>query len=152
MDDTVFYKKQGRKYVPVSHYNKELQESMPYGSHLVQVMPGKKSTKFNVEPNYIALIAAAQNAMEAMVDELYKATLLKPSRVPLTEEQKIAWENLQKSFGNEMFSIYRDSAYNVVNVGLEKLIEEASKLLENPSVKNAYDQFMLVSALTKDHA
>lgn len=147
---TTFYKKVGRKYVEVSQYDNDLQNAMVEGTHLVIVKPGRKSYHYNIDPNVVALIAASEHAKGAMVDALVEANKLKPQRTPLTVEQAEAWENLKKAFDDQMFSLYYDSATNVVNAGINALIEESKKYVDHPSVKNAYEQFLLVWKLTRD--
>jgi hypothetical protein len=35
-----FYRKRGRRYVPVNEYDQELLDSFPQGTHLVMCYPG----------------------------------------------------------------------------------------------------------------
>ena len=81
-----FYKKVGRRYVPVSEYDSDLFHSMPKGAHLVTCYPGGSSTRYNINPNHAALIAASRVAEDAMSNALNKASELKPSRRPVTEK------------------------------------------------------------------
>ncbi|NBO35931.1 hypothetical protein EBU91_00065 [bacterium] len=147
---TTFYKKVGRRYVAVSEYDSELRDAFQEGAHLVIVKPGGKSIHYNIDVNHVALIAAGLVAKEAMATALINASHSKPKKQPLTAEQATAWENLKKAFGDEMFSLYTESANTICEAGIKALIDEANKLLDNPSVKNAYDQFLLISKLTKD--
>ena len=59
-EKTIFYKKVGRRYVPVYEYDQTLMDALPKGSHLIQVYPGGQSTKYNVDPAYAPLIAAGR--------------------------------------------------------------------------------------------
>jgi hypothetical protein len=149
---TTFYKKVGRKYFPVKEWDNELQDAFIEGSHLIIVKPGNKSYHYNIDPNFVAVLAAGMYAKNSMVDAIIKASELKPKSVPLTEEQVTAWESLKKSFKDQSFSVYQDSATAIAEAGIKALIEEANKLLENPSVKHAYEQFLLVWKLTKDES
>jgi len=149
---TTFYKKVGRKYVEVSQYDNDLQNALPEGSHLFVVKPGQKSIRYDVDPNFVALIAAGTYAKKAMVDALFKASEMKPKQIPLTSEQVIAWDALKKSFNDDLYSVYYDSADKIANAGIDALIEETKKHLENPSVKKAYEQFLLVYKLTQNES
>jgi len=150
MSKTTFYKKVGRKYVAVSEYDSELREAYQKGSHLVTIEPGSTYTLYNIDPNYAALIAASITAKNKMVEALMTASGLKVKQKTLTHEQAQAYINFKKSMGDNFYSLYTDSAGNIVDAGLEVLYQEANKLLDNPSVKNAYEQFLMVAKLTKD--
>lgn len=67
MKKTIFYKKEGRKYVPVYEYDQELLDAFPKGTHLVQVYPGGSSRRFNIQPNYAAMIAAGSQQKMPLV-------------------------------------------------------------------------------------
>lgn len=150
MSTNTFYKKVGRKYIPVSEYDSELREAFQKGSHLVTVEPGHTLTRYNIDPNYAALIAASIVAKEKMISALMDASGLKVKQKILTPEQAQAYRAFQKAMGDDFYSLYTDSAGNIVEAGLEVLYEEANKLLQHPTVKNAYEQFLMVAKLTKD--
>jgi len=91
---TLFYKKVGRKYVPVQEYDSEFLDAFPKGTHLVMCYPGGQSRRFNIEPNYAAMIAAGRVAEDAMSQAVVKASEMRPRRTPITEKQRKAWDNL----------------------------------------------------------
>ena len=146
----IFYKKVGKRYVAVSEYDSELRDAFSKGTHLVHVNLNSTSYVSNVDPNYAALVAAGLAAKDKMVNALVKGSEAKPKQIPCTPAQLDAWNKLKESFGDQMFSIYFPSANDVAQAGVNALIEEANKLLSNPTVKNAYDQFLLVAKLTKE--
>jgi hypothetical protein len=41
--------------------------------------------------------------------------------------------------------------HEVIQAGLMAMEEEAAKLLENPTVKKSYDNFMLLCSITKEN-
>ena len=92
----IFYKKVGRRYVPVSEYDPVMLDGFPKGTHLVMCYPGGESRRYNVDPNHAALIAAGRIAEDAMVNAIVKATALRPQKTRLTARQKNAWDNLAK--------------------------------------------------------
>lgn len=145
-----FYKKVGRRYVPVYEYDQTLMDSFPKGSHLVITYPGGQSRRFNIDPNHAALIAAGRVAEDAMTDAIRKASEMRPPRTLMTQQQRDAWENLIIEFGDEARSLSTNSARDVAEAGLKALEEEAAKLMTHESVKNAYEQFLLVCKLTKE--
>jgi hypothetical protein len=147
----IYYIKEGRKYVPVAEYDNDLLDSFPKGTHLVMVYPGGSSRRFNIDPNYAALIAAGRVAEDKMCDTMVKASELKPSRQPITEEQQKAWKHLAETFGQDMYTLQGTSVRDVVEAGVKAMQEEAEKLMEHPSVKKAYEHFLLVCELTKEN-
>jgi len=66
----VYYEKVGRRYVPVYEYDSNLLDSFPQGNHLVMCYPGGSSRRFNIDPNYAAMIAAGRVAEEAMAEAM----------------------------------------------------------------------------------
>ena len=78
----IFYEKVGRKYVPVHEYDSDLLHALPKGTHLIMVYPGGSSTRYNVDPNYAAMIAAGRVAEDAMTDAIRAASELRPQKNP----------------------------------------------------------------------
>jgi hypothetical protein len=149
-DETIFYVKKGRRYVPHSTYSNEFCDSFTKGTHLVQVYPGGSSRRFNIDPNYAAMIAAGRVAEDAICRAISKASEMKPQRTPITPGQKKAWEKLAKEFGDELcpltYGSYRDHA----EAGVKAMQEEADKLMKHDSVRKAYEHFILMCELTKE--
>ena len=94
----VYYEKRGRRYVPIAEYDSDYLDSFPKGDHLVSVYPGGSSRRFCIDPNYAALIAAGRVAEDAICSAMHKASEAKPTRKPITERQRAAWENMKKEF------------------------------------------------------
>ena len=147
----VFYEKVGRKYVPVSEYDSNLLDALPKGTHIIMSYPGGQSTRYKIDPAYGPMIAAGRVAEDAICNAITKQSELKPHRKPLTEGQKLAWENLAKEFGEDLCTLYGSSVRDCADAGVKAMQEEAMKLMENPSVKKAYEHFLLVCELTKEH-
>ena len=145
----VYYEKVGRKYVPVAEYDSDLTDSFGKGSHLVICYPGGQSRRYNIDPDYAALIAAARVAEDAMMQAMQKASELRPTQTPITPGQHRAWKKLAREFGDELCTLNGASSYDIAQAGLKALEDEAAQLLTNESVKAAYDQFLFVCALTK---
>ena len=139
----------GRKYVPVAEYDSDLTDSFGKGSHLVICYPGGQSRRYNIDPDYAALIAAARVAEDAMIQAMSKASELKPTQTPVTPAQQRAWKKLAKEFGTELCTLNGASSWEIAQAGLKALEDEAAQLLTNEAVKAAYDQFLFVCALTK---
>jgi hypothetical protein len=145
----IFYEKVGRKYVPVAEYDSDYLDAFPKGTTLVICHPGGQSRRYNIDPAYAPMIAAARVAEDAMVQAMSKASELKPQQTPVTPAQQQAWKRLAKEFGDSLCTLNSASSYDIVQAGLKALEKEADKLLTNPAVKKAYDHFLLVAELTK---
>jgi hypothetical protein len=150
MTKKIYYEKVGRRYKPVSEYDSEYLDSFPKGTHLVMCYPGGQSRRFNINPNYAAMIAAGRVAEDAMSQAVVKASEMRPRKKPITEKQRKAWEALAKAFGDEIYYIEIPSAREVAEEGLKAMQLEADKLLTHPAARKAYDHFMLVCQLVKE--
>jgi len=148
----VYYEKIGRRYYPVAEYDNDLLDSFPKGAHLVLCYPGGSSRRFNVEPNHAAMIAAGRVAEDAMSHAISKASELRPKQTPITEGQRKAWKKLAKEFGDELATLHINSARDIAEAGLKAMQDEAEKLMTVPSVKKAYEHFLLVAELTKENS
>lgn len=147
----IFYEKVGRKYVPVSEYDSNLLDAMPKGTHIIMSYPGGKSTRYNIDPNYAAMIAAGRIAEDAMCDAIRKASEMRPQQTPITEGQHKAWKNLAAEFGNDLATLQTNCAHDIAEAGVQAMQQEAMKLMDNPSVKLAYEHFLFVCKLTKEN-
>jgi hypothetical protein len=149
-EETIFYVKKGRRYVPHSTYSNEFCDSFTNGTHLVQVYPGGSSRRFNIDPNYAAMIAAGRVAEDTISKALMKASDLRPKRAPMTPKQIAAWDNLVKEFGEEARCLQWPSAREACEEAVKAMQAEADKLMTHESVRKAYDHFQLMCELTKE--
>jgi hypothetical protein len=150
MAKKIFYEKQGRKYVPVSEYDNDLLDSFQKGNHLVMIYPGGTSRRFNIDPNYAAMIAAGRVAEDAISVVIRNATDLRPTKSPITPGQQAAWEKLSKEFGEEIHMLQWPSAREACEEAVKAMQLEADKLMKNDSVRKAYDHFVLMCKLTQE--
>jgi hypothetical protein len=146
-----FYEKVGRRYVPVSEFDSDLSYALPKGNHLVMVYPGGRSRRYNIDPNYAAMIAAGRIAEDAISDVLRKASDLRPTKTPITEGQRRAWENLVREFGEEARMLEWPSAREACNEAVKAMQAEAEKLMQHEAVRRAYEHFLLTCELCKEH-
>ena len=149
MTKKIYYEKRGRRYVPVMEHDHKLMDAMPRGNHLIMCYPGGTSTRYNIEPALAPMIAAGRVAEDQISKAVRKASEMRPRRKELTVEQKRAWDRLTKAMGNEVYSIEIASAREIADAGLKAMQAEADKLMTNPAVRLAYEQFLLVCELTK---
>ena len=146
----LFYEKVGRRYRPVYEYDNELLDAFPKGTHIVMVYPGGSSRRYNIDANYAAMIAAGRVAEDAVCQAIIKAAELRPKKTPLTERQRRAWQELKEAFGDELFTLNGASTRDIAEAGVQAMQAEALKLMQNSAVRQAYEQFQMICALTKN--
>jgi hypothetical protein len=146
----IYYEKIGRRYVPVSEYDSEYLDSFSKGTHIVMCYPGGQSRRYNINPNYAALIAAGRVAEDAICEAMRKASEMRPQRTPLTPGQIKAWNKLAKEFGDDLATLTMGSARDHAEAGVNAIIAEADKLMTHPAVRDAYEQFLLTCELCKE--
>jgi len=152
MTKKIYYEKQGRKYVPVREYDSDLMDSFPAGTHMVVCHPGGRSYRYNIDPAFAPMIAAGRYCEDVIASAVMKAHEVRPyGNQALTPEERAAWDNLVAVLPDKGRYLQWPSAREVAEAAVKTMADEALKLLENPSVKQAHDHFMLVAALTKDH-
>lgn len=146
----IYYEKVGCKYVPVAEYDNDFLDSFTKGTHLVMSYPGGTSRRFNIDPNYAAMIAAGRVAEEAICESMRKASELKPQRTPITLGQQKAWKKLAKEFGDEICPLTYGSARDHAEAAVTAMMKEADNLLKHDGVRKSYDHFLLMCELTRD--
>jgi hypothetical protein len=150
----IFYEKVGSRYKPVYEYDQTLMDSFPKGSHLVICYPGGVSRRYNIDPNYAALIAAGRVAEDAISEKIMKASDIrlqsKDRKRELTESQRAAWDNLVREFGDSARQLEWPSVREAAEAGVQAMQEEADKLMSNPAVRKAYERFLMLCELTKE--
>jgi len=149
MNQETYYIKVDDEYEPVSYYDSNMSDAMPEGSHLVVVKPGSVSRLYNVDPAFASMIAAGKYAEDAMSKALHKASEANPKEKEVTQEQMDAWDKCKLAFNNDHFMITYPSAHDVVQAGIDAMQEEVDNMLSNPTVKKAYEEFLLVWKLSK---
>lgn len=152
MTKKIFYEKVGRKYVPVSEYDSDWLGSLPKGTHITMCYPGGQSTRYHIDPAFGPMIAAGRFAEDAISKSIMDASALQSAkdRKPLTPEQVEAWRALQAAFGDEMYPLQYNSYRDAAEAGVKAMQIEAEKMLENPSVRRAWNNFMLIWQIIKE--
>ena len=145
----IYYEKRGRRYVPVAEYDNDFMDSFTKGNHLVMSYPGGTSRRFNIDPNYAAMIAAGRVAEDAVCKAINKASELRPKQTPITPAQLRAWKKLAKEFGDELCTLHGASTRDIAEAAVTAMQAEADKLMQHASVRQAYEQFLVVCKLTQ---
>ena len=148
---TIYYKKVGRRYQAVSEYDSELWDAFPQGAHLVVTQPGSRSTHFRIDPDFAAMIAAGKYAQDAIVEQIRQATELRPMNRDLNEKEQMKWKQFIRTMPEDFrFMMTHGSAADAAIAGVKAMEVEADKLLQNPAVRKAYDNFLLMCKLAKE--
>jgi hypothetical protein len=158
MTKKIYYEKVGRRYVPVAEYDNDLMDSFRKGNHLVMCYPGGVSRRFDIDPNYAAMIAAGRVAEDAVSKKIMEATEIRRQRdrgtdgkgKPLTPSQRAAWDKLVKEFGEDARQLEWPSAREAAEAAVRAMQAEADSLLQNPAVKRAYERFQFICNLTRE--
>ena len=148
MTNKIYYEKVGRKYVPVAEYDSDYLDSFPKGNHLVMCYPGGSSRRFCIDPDFAPMIAAGRYAEDAMCKAIQQASEMRPQRTMITEGQQRAWKKLAKEFGDDLATLSIGSARDIAEAGVRVMQAEADQLMQHASVRQAYEQFLLVCKLT----
>jgi hypothetical protein len=155
MTETIFYIKKGRRYIPHSTYSSEFCDSFPKGTHLVQSYSSGSMRRYNIDPAYAPMIAAGRVAEDVISKRIMDATEIRRNtrkkETPLTPGQKAAWDKLVEEFGPDAKQLEWPSARECAEEAVKAMQEEADKLLTDPIVRKAYERFLFVCELTKDH-
>jgi hypothetical protein len=143
----IYYEKKGRNYVPVAEYDSDFWDSFTKGNHLVMCYPGGSSRRFNIDPAYAPMIAAGRVAEDAVCAAIARANEIRPTRKAMTVAEKAAWENLVAVWGEEARSLVHPSSREIAEAAVTAMQVEADKLLEHPTVREAYEHFLFVAKL-----
>ena len=122
---TTLYKKVGRRYKPVAEH--EEWDSYPEGAHLVICQPGSTMRRFGIEPDRAGLLAAAaplRAEIRALVMDLHK---MRPTRRPVTLEQKAAWHAFERAMGNDAYCVEYASVGEIADAVVDLIVTEAGK-------------------------
>jgi hypothetical protein len=146
----IFYKKVGRRYKPVYEYDSEMLDALPKGTHIVMCYPGGKSIRYNIDPNYAAMIAAGRVAEDAITQSIQHSTELRPMNRDMDEDLQRRWKEFIATVPDHFrFMFTHGSARDAAEAGVKAMQEEADRLMQNEAVRRAYEQFQLVCELTR---
>jgi len=125
VSDDVLYQRietpNGRvKYMPagVRRY-----EALPPGAHLVIVTPGCTSTRYNVQPELVGFMAAANTARKAMLEAMRGADQPEPQSADPERDRK-AWQAYRAAGGGAHTVFRHRSPDAVVEAGILAVLAE----------------------------
>lgn len=149
-----FYKKVGKRYVPISEFDSDFSNSFTKGAHLIISKPGVSIYRRNVETDFIGLIAAGIYMEEELSRLIVQKAQARPQQKELTSEQLEAWQKLKDTFEGGLSYIVYPSAQEIARECVKELVKQAvsineSDLDENQNVKDAFEYFRTICALSK---
>lgn len=148
---TGIYKRVGRRYVEIGEYDPEYTEHVPNGVTMTVKRPGMQSTRYNVDPDIVPLLAASVYCEDQISQAIYRAGELRPHRQDITLVQRKAFDRFLATMpdnDSNRFMMTVGSAREAAEAGTQALIKEAEKLLANESIKDAYEHFLLLCKLS----
>ena len=148
MAETVYYKKEGRKFVPVSYYDSKMCDAVTEGATLIVKQKNLTMRRRNVDIDYAPILAATMATKESLSNTLIKASEARPHRKQLTEEELADWQSLIDKHGDNFQYIEYPSAYESVEAALEFLAKQVVTAHKNEAVLEAWNHYKLLVALT----
>ena len=144
------YKKVGRRYIEIGEYDPECMDYIPNGTTMIVKRPGMQSTRYNVDPDLVPLLAAAVYCEDEISHAIRHATEIRPIG-QITPKQRAAFdrflETMPEDDPNRNMMTF-GSAREAADAGTKALVTEAEKLLTNESIKQAYEHFLLLCKLS----
>jgi hypothetical protein len=149
MRSTGIYKKVGRRYVEIGEFDPEYLDHIPMGSSLWVKRKGSQSRRYNVDPDFVPMMAAGIYCEDEIARVIMRAGELRPISKSITLEQRRAYDAFLKTVPEEeRFYLTHGSAREAAEEGVKALAEEAQKLLTNDSIRTAYEHFLLLCKLS----
>jgi hypothetical protein len=147
----IFYEKVGRRYKPVYEYDQTIMDAFPKGTHIVMCYPGGQTRRYNIDPNYAAMIAAGRIAEDAICRRIQQETELRPANREIDAETQRKWKKFIATVPEDFrFMFTHGSARDAAEAGVKAMQEEADKLMQHESVRRAFDNFVLMCQLVKE--
>jgi len=110
-DKKLLYVKEGRKYKPIAEYYTT--DYMGFGHYLVHICKGSTSFKLILNPEYANVLAALHEHRDEACKVLMKG-LEYQTKTPITDREKELWEELKKELKSVYFTIWQQSANDVI--------------------------------------
>lgn len=124
-----YYIKVGKRYRPISECQTEWL-ALPQGNWLLTSKPGCKSVRKLPDrfyPDYVGLVAAANEMREAMLEAMRKENELRPSRRAVSPKEQAAWETFKKTMGKDVPSYFEcGSLASIIDAGINGLLSYAN--------------------------
>ena len=111
------YRKVGKRFVPVN--DPYAYDGLRNGFWLIQVKDGSTSIRQEVYPEKAPIHAAARLMEDKLVEVIRKACEARPSKTPLSPEEKKDWDKFIKKHGESFNTLH----YPSMQENAEKIIK-----------------------------
>ena len=101
------YRKVGKKFVPVN--DPYAYDGLRNGFWRIEVKDGSTSIRQEIYPDKAPVQAAARMLEDKLIEIIRQTTEARPSKTPLTEEQKKDWNKFIKKHGEEFNTLHYPS-------------------------------------------
>jgi hypothetical protein len=116
-EDQRLYRKVGKKFVPVN--DPYAYDGLRDGFWLIQVKDGCTSIRQEVYPDNACIHAAARLMEKELIEIIRKACEARPSKTPLSPEEKKDWDKFIKKHGKSFNTLH----YPSIQENAEKIIK-----------------------------
>jgi hypothetical protein len=151
MTTETFYKKIGGKYIPCKYYDDVVMNAFPMGATLVVVDKNTSSRRYGIRPEFAATLAASIVIEDAITKVIHDASAARPKTTPVTQEQRDAWDKCEEAWGDDRFYVEYPASVDSAHAASNALSKEVEKMMLNETVRDAYQQFLMVYQLSKKH-
>ena len=118
-EDQRLYRKVGKKFVPVN--DPYAYDGLRNGFWLIEVKDGSTSIRQEIYPDKAPIQAAARMLEDKLIEIIRQTTEARPSKTPLTEEQKKDWDRFIKKHGEEFNTLHYPSFQENAEKNVEAL-------------------------------
>ena len=115
-EDQRLYRKVGKRFVPVN--DPYAYDGLRNGFWLIQVKDGCTSIRQEVYPEKAAIHAAARLMEDKLVEIICKACEARPSKTPLSPEEKKDWDKFINKHGESFNTLH----YPSIQENAEKIV------------------------------
>lgn len=115
-EDKRVYRKVGKKFVPVN--DPYAYDGLREGFWLIKIEKGCTSIRQQIYPDKAPLTAAARLIEDKLVEIIRKASEARPTKVPLTPEEKKDWDKFIAKHGESFNTL----CYPSIQENAEKII------------------------------
>lgn len=125
-----YYRKKGRRYIPVAEYTPEMSDVLHHGLYVLNVHQNGRSLRRVDRPATDELLAAVEQFRAALRDAMHEANQMTPNPrdgIRFSPKEKAAYANLRRELGDDWPIVFRgasmsdliDAAVNALRAKLD---------------------------------
>ena len=116
-EDLRLYRKVGKKFIPDN--DPYAYDGLRNGFWLIHVKDGSTAIRQEIYPDKAHISAAARVMEDKLIDIIRKAGEARPTKTPLTEEEKKDWDKFIKKHGDSFNTL----SYPSIQENAQKIVE-----------------------------